>query len=208
MRTMARRTSPRAVTRAALVLAVALGATACTKDDPDPSTSSKGSTTSSTSGGSPSAASEDAAAKILSFAESDPIARTTGAIPARDGAKGDATAEIVSLVAGPSSTVLLVKLSAPQEITPDVSFLEYDNYGKSVDGISLRAGSIVLYPSTYRYGPSPLAQQCLCSQQVTKLGPDGVYVSADFGALPPGTSTATLAIPGLQPVDVKVTAAG
>jgi hypothetical protein len=104
--------------------------------------------------------------------------------------------------------VLLFKLSTPQEITPDVAFLEYDNYGKSVDGISLRAGSTVLYPSTYRYGPSPLAQQCLCSQQITKLGPEGVYVSADFGALPQGTSTATLTLPGLKPVDVKVSPVG
>ncbi len=195
------RTPSLAVAAAVASLALVLGACTGGGDDPQPS----GTSGQSTTAGGEDATLRSVADQVLRFSESEGVAQGEGTIKGRGSETTAATAEVVKMIAGSDSASLLFKISTPEEFRPDNGFLEADQYGSSADGVTITAGDTMLYADTYEYGGSSLAQACVCSRNIESLGPDGIWVSVLFGALPEGTTTVGLNIPGFKAIDVPVT---
>lgn len=191
---------------AALVLALA----ACTDGSEPPS--GTGATSGSTSGsGSGSGSTQpqegsvrSLAASVLQVAQSEPVATVQGTV--KDGTESSpATAEVIQLTADANSSTLLFRITTPEKFSPDTAFFEADKNGNSIDGVTLTVGEKKYYPGIYRYSAAELAQNCTCTELIRSLGPEGVWLSASFEALPADTSQAKLTIPGFPATDVKVT---
>lgn len=189
----------------ALAVATALVVGGCT-GDPDPSKTS-GTSSGSGSTASPPAADtvRGAADKVLGFAEAKPVATQTGSVMASDKRKVPARAEVVSLTRGKGSTVLLLRLAAEQDVSAAGGILSNDEVGQSIDGVNIAVGDQKFYPGTYRYGTAVLAKNCTCTELIRQLGPDGVWLSAEFENVPEGTSAVTLTVPGFTASSVPVT---
>ncbi len=189
----------------ALALTAVLVVGGCT-GDPDPS---KTSGTSSGSGSTSSAPTDDtirgAADAVLGFAVTEPVATQSGTVMAQGNRKVPAKAEVVSLTRGKGSTVLLMRLTAQEEVNAAGGIFSNDEVGQSIDGVNIAVGDQKFYPGNYRYGEAVLAQNCTCTELIRQLGPDGVWLSAEFEVVPQGTSEATLTIPGFTPSAVPVT---
>jgi hypothetical protein len=189
----------------ALAIAAALVVGGCTSD-PDPSTKSD---PSSGSGSSSTAPAQDtvrgAADKVLGFATAQPVTTQAGKVMAQGNREVPAKAEVLSLTRGKGSTVLLVRLTAQEEVNAAGGIFSNDEVGQSIDGVSIAVGDQKFYPGNYRYGEAVLAQNCTCTELIRQLGPEGVWLSAEFEAVPEGTSEVTLSIPGFTAASVPVT---
>jgi hypothetical protein len=191
---------------AALSLLGVLAVSGCS-EDPRPSKTG-GSASASASGPSSQAAGSDtvraAADKVLAFTATKPVASQTGTIKTSDDHEVSATADVVGLTRGKGSTVLLLRVMAQQDVDTDGGIFSNDEVGQSIDGVSVTVGDQKFYPGTYRYGEAVLAKNCTCTELIRQLGPDGVWMSADFAPLPEGTTQATLSIPGFTASSVPV----
>ncbi|MGL4742956.1 MAG: hypothetical protein ACRCXL_01010 [Dermatophilaceae bacterium] len=205
-RSTARRLLPVAALTA-VVLGGGTGLVACEGDPAQttPPTSGGGSSPSGSSTEKPADTLGATADKVLAFGESDPVATLTGTVKPNSGPAVPGKAEVVRLSVEGASAVLLLRLSSSDSVSPQVSAFEADDNGGSVDGIKLTAGGRTFYPGNYRYGEAVLAQECVCTALIRRLGPEGVWVSAHYEALPAGTTAATLTIPGFDPASVPVT---
>lgn len=192
----------------ALALATLFTVSGCS-DDPGPTTTSSSSGASSGSETSSAAPSDDTirgtADKVLGFAAARPVATQTGTIMAQGDRKVPATAEVVSLTRGTGSTVLLLRLTAQETVNAAGGIFSNDEVGQSIDGVNIAVGDQKFYPGNYRYGEAVLAQNCTCTELIRQLGPDGVWLSAEFEIVPEGTTAATLTIPGFTASSVPVT---
>ena len=192
----------------AVALATILTVTGCT-DDPGPTTTGTSSGSSSGSGSSSTAPTVDtirgAADKVLDFAATKPVATQTGTVMAQGDREVPATAEVLSLTRGTGSTVLLLRLTAQESVNAAGGIFSNDEVGQSIDGVNIAVGDQKFYPGNYRYGEAVLAQNCTCTELIRQLGPDGVWLSAEFEIVPEGTTAATLTIPGFTASSVPVT---
>lgn len=191
----------RALGAGALVLALA-GIGACTGGDKPDAGGSK------TSSAAPKGDTvRDAANGVLAFSTSDPVTSTTGTIPVSGKAQAAAKVDVISLTRGNASTVVLMKLTSADEATVADGIFNDDGVGQSIDGVNLVVGDQKFFPGEFRYGKELLAANCTCTELIRKVGPEGVWLSASFEALPAGAQAATLDIPGFKPVEVTVTEA-
>ena len=187
---------------AAVSAVVAIGVLGgCTGDDPEvrPTGSDRG-----TSVDAPASATLGGIAdEVLAYAPTEPVASGQGSLTTTSGTV-PATADVAALRSTAGSTVLTFRLSTAQEATPDRGSLSHDGYGGAIDGVTLTVGDEKLYPGNFRYGVEVLAKNCTCTELIRSLGPDGVWLSAEFGALPEGTRTVDLTIPGFEAFAVPV----
>jgi len=213
-----------ATTALAAALAATLLASGCTGGSPSsPRTSSGAARTASA--GTPSTSPPSTTVRppstvrsmadaVLAFSEASPIATVKGMVSGTvqgSDRRSPATVQVVRLSAAPSSTVLLMRMSTPKLFLPKPAVLAAAGAregGTAIDGVTLSVGDKRFYPGTYRYGLAVLAQNCTCTEVIRSLGPKGVWLSAEFEALPAGTTTVKLSIPGFPTAEVPVTAAG
>lgn len=184
----------------ALALGAALLLTGCTEDTKDPDRGSTGSSSSQAPAGE---TLRDAADSVLRFAAADPVVSQSGTLQGKDGSS--AKVEVASLARGAQSTVLLLKITTADKVSPRGA-MSRDEVGDEVDGIALSVGTTKFYPARYLHGEAALAKECICTEVIRRLGPEGVWVSAEFEPLPADAATATLEIPGFAPFEVPVTA--
>ena len=196
---------PRRLLLGALALTAALVVGGCT-GDPDPGTTSGSSSGSGSSTGAPAGDTvRGAADKVLGFAATQPVATQTGKVMAQGNREVPAKAEVLSLTRGKGSTVLLMRLTAQEEVNAAGGIFSNDEVGQSIDGVNIAVGDQKFYPGNYRYGDAVLAQNCTCTELIRQLGPDGVWLSAEFEAVPEGTSEVTLTVPGFTASSIPVT---
>ena len=135
----------------------------------------------------------------------EPVAEQDGTVLDSKGGSAAGAVSVVTLNRGAASTVLLLKLSTQGTIRPANGFLSADEVGGSANGVHVTVGEQDFYPGSFTYGDAVLAKNCVCTGQVRTLGPEGVWISAEFGQVPEGTTTATLTVPGFETFEVPVT---
>lgn len=170
------------------------------------SKASPGSTSSSTSG---SGALRDQSAAVLAWTPPAPLAKTEGKLVPNIGfdttATVPATAEIISVQAGDSSTVLTWQLSAATDIpVQGLSLNTTDGPRFWPDAVRLidTAGKTAYAVNTMDVANS---HYCVCSKYPIHVGPDPVRMTSEYPAIPLTVTSVSVQIPNFAPVTVPVT---
>jgi hypothetical protein len=115
-----------------------------------------------------------------------------------------ATAEVISVKASDTSTILTWQLSSAEDI---------DNQGWSLNSLHANLG----FPDLVRivdpvgkksYGVNTMQQvdtHCACAAYPIHVGPDPVRMTAEYPPLPPGVTSVSVRIPNFTPVTVALT---
>jgi hypothetical protein len=198
-----RTTGPITVAIASIAAVAALSLAGCSGEDKPTPKGSPG----ATSAGSPSTSLKDESAAVLSWTPPAPVAKTEGKL-APDAAKSDivtarATAEIISVRASDTSTILTWQLSSATDI--------------QTQGWTLASRSTRFWPDLVRlvdpagkksYSVStmevPPFSYCACSEYPLHVGPDPVRMTAAYPALPAKATTVSVRIPNFAPVTVPI----
>jgi hypothetical protein len=189
----------------ALVGVVALSVAGCSSDDKPTPKASPGSTSSSSSGAS-SGALKDESAAVLGWTAPGPVAKTVGNLEEiGTRVRIPATAEIISVRAGSTSTVLTWQVSSATDIPLQGQSLEAPEYPAAwpggvrlVDPVGKKSYAVYTMEDTHKL-------YCVCSRYPSHVGPDPVRMTAAYPPLPASATSVSVRIPNFAPVTVPVT---
>jgi hypothetical protein len=189
----------------ALVAVVALSVAGCSGED-KPTPKASGSTTASASSGASSTALKDESAAVLGWTPPAPVAKTEGNLEElTTRVPIPATAEIVSVRASNTSTVLTWQVSSAKDTTFVGRSLEAPEYPASwpggvrlVDPVGQKSYAVYTMEDTHKL-------YCVCSTYPSHVGPDPVRMTAAYPPLPATATSVSVRIPKFAPVTVPVT---
>lgn len=117
-----------------------------------------------------------------------------------------ATAEIVSVVAGPESTALSWRLLAPETTSLPSRGWFVRGLGNT-RAVALVAGDQLLRPVVWQNEGNQFDWfvDCGCSRVPFDVGPEGVEMGGLYPALPPATTSVQVRIPGFPAATVPLT---
>jgi hypothetical protein len=171
-----------------------------------PSTKASGPKPSAGSAGTAPGTLKDESAAVLSWKAPTPVAKAEGQLEVLvEKRNAPATAEIISVRASDTSTILVWQLSAPTDIpTQGNSLSSAEGNGFFPNGVRL-----VDPVAKKSYGVNRMSESasnyCVCSAYPLHVGPDPVRMTASYPALPAGVTSVSVRIPKFAPVTVAVT---
>jgi hypothetical protein len=201
-----RRAAARTVTRSVTAVLVAFTLAGCSiGGTTDPKVSSGSTTSPSTSG-----ALKDESAAVLAWIPPAAVAKTEGKLGHRfvvEPPTVPATAEIISVQAGHTSTVLTWQLSAASDntmagFTLNTSVLDFPDAVRLVDPVGRKSYGV---NTMTLKGQDVENTYCACSIYPTHVGPDPVRMTSAYPPLPATITSISVRIPYFAPVTVPVT---
>lgn len=192
------------ISSAALAVLLTLFLAGCSGDEKPAPAKPSG----SSGGTSAPAGPKDESAAVLGWATPAPVAKTQGKLGARPApgpATVPATAEIISVQAGDTSTILTWQLSSATDIP--VQGLTLNSLG----GARSWPDAVRLVDLTGKKSYSVNTMQvdrqtfCVCTAYPIHVGPDPVRMTAEYPPLPTTVTAVTVQIPNFAPVSVPVT---
>jgi hypothetical protein len=182
---------------AALSVAGCSGAEKADQTNPGPTSSTR-------SAGTAPGAPKDESAAVLSWTPPAPVITSEGKVEhGVTGAMAPATAEVISVKASDSSTILTWQLSAAADI-PQQGWslnslhgnLNFADLVRIVDPVGKKS-----------YDVDTMLQKahCACAAYPVHIGPDPVRMTAEYPPLPATVTSVSIRIPNFAPVTVAVT---
>jgi hypothetical protein len=145
---------------------------------------------------------------MLGWAPPAPVAVTRGRLRANPSDEMiPATAEIISVQASDTSTILTWQLSSPTDIP-----LQGRSLQSAQGRLAMPDAVRLVDPAAKKsYGvntmeePGSTIVDCVCSTYPGHVGPDPVRMTAEYPALPAGLTSISVRIPSFAPATVALT---
>jgi hypothetical protein len=205
------RQSAATATVAAFLVAVAAMLGACTGSSGggSPTTSAKPSGSGGAGGGTPlSRAAVQVEQQYLPARRPAALASVAGKVRDGSGTMVSGTVDILSVLAGPGSTAVRLRLATDQPIQGvSTNYYQVDeHHAPDISGVALLAptANLRLLPGIWS-GSEPASDNCTCSKVPGALGPEGVELSAVYPALPANVTQVQLKVRGFPALSAPVT---
>lgn len=190
----------------ALLAAVAVISVAGCSGADDSTPKDSGSTSTAGSTATSSGTSKDESAAVLSWTPPAPVAKTEGQLEVLvEDRNVPATAEIISVLASDTSTILTWQLSSPTQISTQGNSLSavggngfFPNGVRLIDPVAKKSYAVnTMTEAPFNY--------CVCSAYPLHVGPDPVKMTASYPPLSASATSVSVRIPKFAPVTVAVT---